>query len=76
MGYSFDRFLVFDYLLFLDDEMLSMTTQRIDKKDLSGKCIACGQLTTSGSFCHYCQEMREDLRCWPKTMSFIFPKKK
>jgi hypothetical protein len=32
MGYSFDRFLVFDYLLFLDDEMLNMTTQRIDKK--------------------------------------------
>jgi hypothetical protein len=29
-------------------------------------CVACGQPASSGSFCSYCQEMREELRCWPK----------
>jgi hypothetical protein len=29
-------------------------------------CIACGKPASSGSYCSYCQEMREELRCWPK----------
>jgi len=29
-------------------------------------CVACGQPASSGSFCSYCQEMHEELRCWPK----------
>jgi hypothetical protein len=32
----------------------------------SETCVACGQPASSGSFCSYCQEMREELRCWPK----------
>jgi hypothetical protein len=30
------------------------------------KCVACGQPASVGTFCNYCHEMREDLRCWPK----------
>ncbi len=30
------------------------------------RCIACGQPSSIGQFCHYCNEMRDELRCWPK----------
>jgi hypothetical protein len=30
------------------------------------KCKACGQPAFSDQFCWYCNEMREELKCWPK----------
>jgi DNA-binding transcriptional regulator GbsR (MarR family) len=30
------------------------------------KCKACGKQTLNGPFCSHCQDMRDELRCWPK----------
>lgn len=30
------------------------------------KCKACGKQTLNGPFCSRCQDMRDELRCWPK----------
>jgi recombinational DNA repair protein RecR len=38
----------------------------LDKRTGINKCKACGQVASKGPFCRYCQEMRDELRCWPK----------